>query len=430
MLHQLRKKLTLSYTISTGIILTVIVLVLAFIATRFDALQQESIFRSQLLTLSSRLQYESTISQNWLSSLENEHRMIIHISENDVPLLYRGSFQPKTKRDSLLALAEKKAQKEGINLHARPVSTPMQQTPLFRLSGVKSDSYLCSALVFSTQTGYLSMILIQDITPQKQQRQMQIFLFFVADLLGIFLLAAVNWKFVGRSLVPIQENEKRQHAFIAAASHELRSPLSVIYTSADAISCQDESSRHFIQSIKSECTRMSRLVQDLLLLASSKTQTLHLHTHSLDLDTLLLNMYERYERLCHQQHFVLSLDLPPDCLPHPVSDEARITQILSIFLDNGMSYAPKGTTLTIHARVEKHSIALSVIDHGCGIPDEKKAQVFEKFYRSDASHHEKSHFGLGLSVAKELAEQLHAQITLTDTPGGGCTFSLLLPYKA
>lgn len=429
MLHQLRKKLTISYTISTGLILTAIVIVLAFIATRFDALQQESLFRSQLLTLSSRLQNEAAISQNWLSSLENEHRLIIHISENDIPLLYRGSFHPATDREVLLALAEKQAKKEGVDLHTRPVSTAMQATSLFRLSGTQGDSYLTSALVLSTPTGYLSLILMQDVTLQKHQRQIQIFLFFLADLLGIFLLAVVNWKFVGRSLIPIQENEKRQHAFIAAASHELRSPLAVIYTSADAVSCKDEKSRHFILSIKKECTRMSRLVQDLLLLASAKNQTLELHTDSLDLDTLLLDTYERYEPLCRQNRFHLSLDLPSECLPTIVSDEARITQILSIFLDNGMTYAPKESTLTIQATLEKHTVILSIIDHGCGIPDAKKAQVFEKFYRSDDSHHEKSHFGLGLSVAKELAEQLHAQITLTDTPGGGCTFSLHLPMK-
>ncbi|MGN0484001.1 MAG: sensor histidine kinase [Lachnospiraceae bacterium] len=429
MLQKLRKKLTLSYTISTGLILTAILVVLAFMITRFSSLQQESLFNSQFLTLTNRLQYDTAISQNWLSTMETENHLIIHICENDIPLLYTGALHTSTDREILLSKAEQAAQKQSIDLHTRPISTSMHSTDLFTIKGKHHDTYRGSALVLSTSTGYLSLILLQDITHQKLQHRLQIVLFALADIIGIGLLAIVSWFFVGRSLVPIQENEKRQNAFIAAASHELRSPLAVIYTTADAIKGETQNDTHFIQTIKNECTRMSRLVQDLLLLASSKTKTITLQKETLDLDTLLLNTYERYEPLCKQRQFHLTLDLPDDCLPNIRSDGARITQILSIFLDNGMTYAPKGSTLTIQAQVEKHHLRFSVIDHGCGIPDAEKDRVFENFYRSDSSHNAKSHFGLGLSVALELSSQLGGKVALTDTPGGGCTFSLLLPKK-
>ena len=72
-------------------------------------------------------------------------------------------------------------------------------------------------------------------------------------------------------------------------------------------------------------------------------------------------------------------------------------------------------------------ICYLVADHGKGIPDEEKDRIFDRFYQSDKSRKEKEHFGLGLSIARELAELQKGSLTLTDTPGGGCTFLLLLP---
>ena len=66
-------------------------------------------------------------------------------------------------------------------------------------------------------------------------------------------------------------------------------------------------------------------------------------------------------------------------------------------------------------------------DHGTGIPDEEKERIFDRFYQSDRSRKEKEHFGLGLSIARELTELQKGKLTVTDTEGGGCTFLLLLP---
>lgn len=121
------------------------------------------------------------------------------------------------------------------------------------------------------------------------------------------------------------------------------------------------------------------------------------------------------------------MELPDDSLPVIQGDGERIAHVISIFLDNGIAYAPCGTSLTLRAFVQKHTLTCSVIDHGPGISDEQKEHVFEYFYRSDASRKDKEHFGLGLCVAKELTKLSGGHIELTDTLGGGCTFSLVLP---
>lgn len=427
MLLQLRKKLTLLYTFITGFILTMVVITLAIITNQSNRRQQETLFTNQLMTITNKLQYDSRISQDWLSSMECDNGLLIHIEENQQPLQYVGSSRNTTDRSILFERARQKALEESVDSHTPPVSTSLVKSSLFTIKGDYHDSYQGTVVVFSVKNSYFSLILLQDITAPHQRSFYQMLLFVLADIGGILCLLLANWKFVGNSLEPIRINEEKQQAFIAAASHELRSPLAVISASVDAIPSIDNNVQHFIANIKAECHRMSRLIQDLLLLASSKSNAWSLTKEQLDMDTLLLNIYEKYQPLCNSKKISLKLDLPDDSLPIILGDGERISHIISIFIDNGIAYANSDTGLILQASVQKHTLTCAVIDHGTGISDEQKEHVFEYFYRSDASRKDKEHFGLGLCVAKELARLSGGDLVLTDTPGGGCTFSLVLP---
>jgi signal transduction histidine kinase len=93
-----------------------------------------------------------------------------------------------------------------------------------------------------------------------------------------------------------------------------------------------------------------------------------------------------------------------------------------------MSYTPSGGRIALRAYNQKHCVVIEVEDHGSGISEEHKTHVFERFYRGDQSRNEKKHFGLGLSIAKELAELHQGDIVIRDTMGGGATFVVRLPY--
>ena len=426
MLLQLRKKLTLLYTLITGLILTTVVFALAVLTSQTDSRQREALFTNQLMTISNKLQYDLRISQDWLSSMEQDNRLVIHIEENGTPLLYSGSSSFATSRPILISRARQAALEESVDTDVPPVSTSLVKSSLFTIRGEHNDWYQGTVMVFSTKNSFFSLILLQDTTVVHREMFYQRLLFLLSDIAGILCLLFVNWKFVGKSLEPVRINEEKQHAFIAAASHELRSPLAVISVAADALGSDNKGQEHFISSIKDECKRMSRLIQDLLLLASTKSSTWSLSCEELDMDTLLLNTYERYEPLCRSKGLHFSLQLPSECLPVILGDGERIMHILSVFLDNGISYAPAASTLTLQASVSKHTLVCAVIDHGPGIPDEQKEQVFEYFYRSDTSRKDKNHFGLGLCVAAELARLSNGRLELEDTPGGGCTFLLYL----
>lgn len=439
MIKELRKKLTFLFTATTGLILTLVVIGILIVSTREFHKRNLDTFQNQILNITSRLQAGATISCTWLSKLESDSRLIIHIEENGQPLLYPGSWEPVSGRDRLIARARESAMAEHINPSVRPVSSTLLRSSVFTVNGDHKDSYLGSVLVIPTRTGYQSLTLLAYKDPVSSVLYRQGFLFLLLNLTGIMALMLVSWILVGKALEPIQENQKKQNEFIAAASHELRAPLAVIRSSLSAIRSVPEKQEQFMNNIDKECSRMSYLVGDMLLLASADAGRWTVRTAPLDMDTLLISVYERYETLCQDKGVSLSLDLPQSPLPKVKGDEKRLEQVLSILLDNALRYTPKGRQIRLSANVqenrrrfagEKTVLCLTVSDQGCGMEDEVKKHVFERFYRADGSRSDKQHYGLGLSIAKELVQLHGGTIHVSDSESGGASFEIKLPVNA
>ena len=254
---------------------------------------------------------------------------------------------------------------------------------------------------------------------------------------GIWLLAFVCIFFASRFLMrrafePTERVLQSQKDFVAAASHELKSPLAVIMANVESVQNMEiakTQAQNNLNVIDEECMRMSRLVRDMLLLASSDAGQWTVRRQEVDVDTLLITLYEAYEPICRKKAIHLDLKLGEERYPRLNTDQERLFQILSIFLDNGISYSPENGSIEIRTRQTSKELTFFIIDHGCGIGEQDKPFIFDRFYCADKSHTDKSHFGLGLSIAKELARMLEGNVGFEDTPGGGATFFLALPIK-
>ena len=227
---------------------------------------------------------------------------------------------------------------------------------------------------------------------------------------------------------------KSQKDFVAAASHELKAPLAVIMANTEALQDMqshniDLQSQACLNVIDTECSRMSHLVRDMLLLASSDADKWTIQKSEINVDTLLITLYEAYEPVCISKKIRLELNLSEEAYPVLSSDRERLFQILSIFLDNAVCYSPEGSSIQIQTASKEKELVFSIVDHGKGIPTEDKPFIFDRFYSGDKSRTDKSHFGLGLSIAKELAKMLGGEIGFKDTEGGGATFFLKLPTR-
>ena len=429
MFPNLQKKLVLLYILSTGLIMTLILssAFLFYISSQEN--KERSNFQDSLLTLLSSLQSESIFADSFLSQMEQNGRLMIHIEENGTPLFFPGSYKPRTSRSILLQHAEDAAKNEGIYPDSHPISSHLLQSSILQIKGTEGDTYLGNVMVLSTDSGYKKLILLQDITSGQRKRLQTGCFYLLIDSLGILLLFFTGRWFVKRSLKPLEETYQKQQDFVAAASHELRSPLTVIQTSADAISNEQTDNRMLLETIKNECRRGSSLIQNLLLLASAGQAGWAVKKQTVEIDELLLHLLELYEPVFLSKNGRLLLELPETPLPAIQADPELCRQILTILLDNAIAYALpdcRDRRIILRAEYVRPHILISVIDHGPGISDDEKSLIFDRFYRSDKSRNKKEHFGLGLSIAAALADIQGMKLGVDDTAGGGSTFTLVL----
>ena len=237
---------------------------------------------------------------------------------------------------------------------------------------------------------------------------------------------------IGKAVTPTVQAMQSQKDFIAAVSHECKAPLAAILSSAEMIAAipdTPDAVKDHTHVIDLEVSRMSRLIGDLLLLSSLDTGNWTFHMEEINIDTLLINLYTKYEQICRKKNILLLLNIPDECCPPFYSDEDRLNQIISIFLDNAVSYSPPESEISLNASAGKNELIITIIDHGIGISDKDKPFIFNRFYQCDKSRTQREHFGLGLSIANELVSKLDGRIQLFNTTGGGCTFKIFLPLK-
>lgn len=439
MFPQLERKFVFLYTLSTGLILTLILAVSFLFYMSSQSSRQKSLFQNQLFTLMSQLQTDSLFSDSYLAQMESQNQLIIYVEENDSPFFFPGSYKPRTERGALLERAENMAEMEGIFPDSHPISSNLLQSSILQITGDNGDIYLGNVFILRTANGYKKLMLLQDITGNRIQLIKTVIFYIFIDFVGILLLFMAGRWFVRRSLKPLEETYEKQQDFVSAASHELRSPLAVIQAAADAAADAPDEAKRLLSVIKKECQRGSSLVKNLLLLAAADQNNWAVNKREFELDEMLLSLLEVYEPLCLSRDGQILLVLPDEPIPPVLADPELCRQIFTILLDNAVAYGLDASTdghasegkdgktagdrkIILRAEYLHSHVTVSVIDHGPGIPDEEKRLVFDRFYRKDKARNQKDHFGLGLSIAAKLAQIQGMRLDVEDTEGGGSTF--------
>lgn len=384
-------------------------------------------FQNDMNIMVSNLEHQTVITHEWLSKMENNGKYLIQIMDNGVPLLYN---ERESETQKLLFQEALHFYENRFEIAETDMSSEMSHIEFTFSSAENSTQQYHVCIAVGTRNGSVfQMILLAPLNALKQQIQKQRLLFLLLDITAIAALSLFAWYFTKQILKPLQENQEKQTQFVAAASHELRTPLAAILSCASAMEKASDTERDgFLKSIQSEGSRMSRLIEDMLLLTTSGSRPLLLK--QTEADTMLLILYESFLPVTAEKNLHLSITLPETAVPRLLCDEERIKQTLVILLDNAIHYTPDGGSIRLSLSFHEKNMFLSVIDNGIGIPDSEKENVFDRFYRADKSRSEKEHFGLGLSIASEIIQAHHGKITLSDTPGGGSTFTIILPLKS
>ncbi len=253
---------------------------------------------------------------------------------------------------------------------------------------------------------------------------------FMAAAVGLMSLpvaAAGGWLLAGRALRPIQEGMVRQRQFVADASHELRTPLSVIRASAELVLKRnpnlDPRSQEALRDIIFETDVTASLVEDMLFLARHDAQALHLELRQVDLAGLVADVARGFEAVASAKGLKLQVDTEPCRI---LADERRIRQLVAILLDNAVRYNDAGSFVRVWVSRGGDLVRIAVNDDGPGIDPRHLDRIFERFYRVDRAR-SGGGAGLGLAIAKGIAEAHGGYISVTSHLGRGTTFTVTIP---
>ncbi len=233
-------------------------------------------------------------------------------------------------------------------------------------------------------------------------------------------------------LARLEAAVKRLSEFTADASHELRTPVALIRTTAELTLRRErppETYRESLRQIMAESDRMTHLIDDLLLLARADAGLPAISLDRLELTPLVRDVCEQGQVLAHSRQLDISAEIPDEPIFVDANDPA-LRRLLLLLVDNAVKYTPAGGRITVSVGRESGATTVTVRDTGIGIPDAALPHVFERFYRVDESRNrEAGGTGLGLSIAKWIAEVHHASLEAESVVGQGSAFRVRFPQS-
>lgn len=234
---------------------------------------------------------------------------------------------------------------------------------------------------------------------------------------------------LNQMLERIESAFRRVTEFTADASHELRTPVALIRTTAEVAlrkSRASEEYRQALEDVHAESVRTTELIQNLLTLARADAGKAALERRQIDLAPIVREASQQGQKLAQAKSLGFRADIP-DAAVHTLGDASALRRLLLIVIDNAVKYTQEGE-ITVRLSSANDRSEIRVSDTGVGISESDLPRVFERFYRADKSRNRDSGgAGLGLSIAKWIADVHHGAIEARSESNRGTTFVITLP---
>ena len=257
----------------------------------------------------------------------------------------------------------------------------------------------------------------------------------ILNCLLVWALAMAAFFFVGLflsslALRPVEPAWKQQRQFVADASHELKTPLTVILANtgivlahpSDTVAVQSK----WLEYTQEEARQMKGLVEDLLFLAKSDAARQEFQTAQVDLSELVQGCLLPFEPVAFEAGVRLDAQVDPGLML--TGDEAQLRRLVRILLDNGVKYAGAEGAVSLTLTRQQDKLRLTVRNTGTPIPPEHLPHLFERFYRADAARNRaQGGYGLGLAIARAIVEHHRGRISVSSSAESGTVFTVLLP---
>ena len=237
-------------------------------------------------------------------------------------------------------------------------------------------------------------------------------------LAALVVLFACSYVLSGAVTRPVDRAWAQQKQFLSDASHELKTPLTVILSSTELLEQgAAPEQRQYVDNIRAESRRMKQLVEDMLTLSRAERGDTRLPDTTADLSDAAV---------AYEAGHTLSYDIAPGLLVR--GDGQKLEQAVAVLLDNAVKYAAPHTEIRLDAVQQGKNACLWVENQGDAIPADKLPHIFDRFYRADASRTSGDSFGLGLPIAKAIVEA-HRGAIRCDSGGGVTRFTITIPAQ-
>jgi len=226
----------------------------------------------------------------------------------------------------------------------------------------------------------------------------------------------------------LAELDHLKSEFISIASHELRTPLAILLAYASIL--EEEitgQSKEYLDQVVESAMQLKAIIDEMVSLRRLDTGETQVEITEVSITPIVESLLEEFGPLAERKEIHLEVDLP-EKLPPVRSDAQVLRLILSNLLSNAIKFTPEGGAVRLFAREERDRLLLGISDTGPGIPPQDLERIFERFYQVENSlRREHGGIGLGLSIAKEMAELIDGRIWAESELGKGSTFYLSLP---
>jgi signal transduction histidine kinase len=314
-------------------------------------------------------------------------------------------------------------------------SGPAQDAHPEEIAGVEARVIRAYALPFVLPSGDSLVAMATADEIEIEDRYASLIVTFGTAAVGAILLVAMGgWLLARQSTAPVEQSIQQMRRFMADAAHELRTPLTVLRSRAEVTLQRSREPGEYVvalNAIERESARLGHIIEDLLMLARVDAGERPIERRRVLLDDLALDATETVRVIAERRPVRLELEGFEEA---PVEGDASLLrQLLIILLDNAIKYTPPRGLVRVAVTSDAASVTLTVSDTGIGIASEHLPFVFDRFYRADAARSRidgtgastSEGVGLGLAIARWIAEQHAARITIQSEPDHGTTVSVV-----
>ncbi|MCI5838239.1 MAG: HAMP domain-containing histidine kinase [Christensenellaceae bacterium] len=247
----------------------------------------------------------------------------------------------------------------------------------------------------------------------------------VLCLIGIFIISEyMSYKFIQ----PAEQAWEQQSRFIADASHELKTPLTVILANNNIMlnHTTDPDEEKWLLSTKEEAETMKRMLEDMLYLAKSDARMLKHEEKTVDLSEVLFACSLTFDSVAFEKGVIINTDIEPNV--EIKADEKEIRTIITILIDNAVKFSHNDKTIDISLKTMKNKAIFTITDYGEVVAESEIDRIFDRFYQTDKVRTKQGGgAGLGLAIAKSAVDRMKGEIRCTSSEENGTSFIVSLP---